>query len=340
MSRFGAAPGRGAAAGLVTVRELEQTVGQLRGASDRKLAQRLSEMRLTERLSQEKYLLLAEKAPGRRSREALLAISDVSQFLDLPPHQGAAEDVPGAAEQRRMVALTMSYANKTLRGLPDFLATRVTASYDDRPGFLRIARPEHALTDHLPLYLEDTTRIGVVYRDGGERNQSKSGQEIESKPVGMESRGEFGPILRLVLIDAARVGMLWGGWEQASPGKLAVFRFAVADGDSHYLVYQKRWGYHAEIAVDPADGSIRRLAIRADTKPTDAIVEADILVEYGSVEIGGAGYICPVKSIAFSTVVEGSEYVSGKQVRTRLNDVAFEEYRKLGSETRMLVDGP
>jgi VWFA-related protein len=50
--------------------------------------------------------------------------------------------------------------------------------------------------------------------------------------------------------------------------------------------------------LTPSDGSFLRLTLQADLKPSYPIAVADILVEYGPVEIGGKTYICPVKSVA------------------------------------------
>ncbi|HEY5213260.1 MAG TPA: hypothetical protein VIJ38_09585 [Acidobacteriaceae bacterium] len=50
-------------------------------------------------------------------------------------------------------------------------------------------------------------------------------------------------------------------------------------------------GYHGEISIDPKQGSILRLTVEADLTPSDPILMADIMVEYGPVEIGGSACI-------------------------------------------------
>jgi hypothetical protein len=90
------------------------------------------------------------------------------------------------------------------------------------------------------------------------------------------------------------------------------------------------------------------------------VLKADMMVEYGRVQIGGMSYICPTRSVAIvvadqqlqklsstGQVLRGGgtpQMMSGQQARresgstqTLLNDVAFEHYHLLRSETRMLT---
>jgi hypothetical protein len=59
-------------------------------------------------------------------------------------------------------------------------------------------------------------------------------------------------------------------------------------------------GHHGEITIDPATGAILRLYIEADLEPNLPMTRASTLVEYGTVDIGGKPYICPLKSISIS----------------------------------------
>jgi hypothetical protein len=55
-------------------------------------------------------------------------------------------------------------------------------------------------------------------------------------------------------------------------------------------------------------------------------LSAEILVEYGPVELGGKTYICPLKSVAFS-----QELVLGW-----LNHVVFDQYHVYHATARIL----
>jgi hypothetical protein len=175
--------------------------------------------------------------------------------------------------------------------------------------------------------------------------------------------GEFGPTLATVLMDATHGEVLWDHvtwdhWEQGARGLMAVFHYAVSDGASHYKVWfpdpvreiRRFPAYHGEIAVNPADGSILRVTMVAELKPSDPITKADLMVEYGPVEIGGMTYICPVKSVALSRAVVIHKQYSGLNPtvavytdvgppQTMVNDVTFEQYHLFRSETRILSGG-
>jgi hypothetical protein len=137
----------------------------------------------------------------------------------------------------------------------------------------------------------------------------------------------------------------------------AVFRFSVPQEQSHYdVAYQSPPGresiydlnrptaYHGEIAIDASTGTIFRLALVADIDPGLSVTRADIMVEYGPVEIGSKTYTCPVRSVSFSegrTVMVvrtliGMGDALGPPI-TRLNDVSFADYHIFRTEMRILT---
>jgi VWFA-related protein len=104
-------------------------------------------------------------------------------------------------------------------------------------------------------------------------------------------------------------------------------------------------GYRGEMAVDPVSGSILRISVMAALKPDSPVSRADILVEYGPVEIGGKTYNCPVKSVSVMTaqmVQQTERYAQPlahqmQPLKTMLNDVQFEQYHMFRAESRMLT---
>jgi hypothetical protein len=103
--------------------------------------------------------------------------------------------------------------------------------------------------------------------------------------------------------------------------------------------------YHGEFAIDPATGTILRLTAQADPAFGSSIMEADIMVQYGPVEIGGKTYICPLRSVSISLDATGfmsqlgglGISVHASQDTALLNDVTFGEYHLFGSSSRILV---
>ena len=305
--------------------------------------------------------------PGPDSRRSLVLLADVAAFLDPPAEEIPAAPAPDFAAQRRMIALTVDYASKTLHQLPNFFATRDTVRFEDTPqGF----RADTSEIPYQPLHPVGRSTDTVLYRDGNEVVDSRAAKGNKNQPAiqGLVTTGVFGPVLATVLVDAAQGKLAWSHWEQGAAGPLAVFSFAVPREKSHYevefccvaadngsyRVFQQFSGYHGEMAVDPANGAILRLTLEADLKPADKIVRSDILVEYGPVEIGGKTYICPVKSVSISdapalgsnafelqryrggALLEHDSHTAPMHLRAMLNDVVFEQYHLFRANARML----
>jgi len=83
----------------------------------------------------------------------------------------------------------------------------------------------------------------------------------------------------------------------------------------------------------------------ATLKPDSPVARADILVNYGPVDIGGKTYVCPVKSVSITTaqmVQQTERYAQPlanqmQPLKTMLNDVQFEQYQMFRSDARVLT---
>jgi len=346
----------------LTVDQLEQVLSTAQGKSDQKVADQLSELQLTERLSPARLAHGQAELPGPASRQCLLVLADVSAFLDLPPSEIPLKDTPDLAAQRQIVAEAVTYAEKTISNLPNFFATRNTTYFEDMPQGHRLGT---SLIPYQPLHLVGSSSQVVLYRDGREIVDSGANkhQRNDLESHGLITSGVFGPILGTVLVDATQGKLVWDHWEQSAGEPLAVFHFAIPKEKSHYQVqfcclpevqgtgiFQRFSGYHGEIAIDPTNGAIFRLTLQADLQRTDPLVRSNILVEYGPVEIGGKSYICPVKSVSImliSAQASAMERYPGampeqevtadpEQLRTLLNNVVFDQYHVFRAESRIL----
>ncbi len=342
-----------AAARSVTVSQLERTLASAHGKSDKRTAELLSSLTPTERIGAATFAHWQPLLPGPESRRELVILADQSAFLPPPLTEIPSLAPPSLEKQRQILALAVDYAAKSVHLLPNFLATRETLHFEDNPVRVRdLTRdPAGSFVPYEPLHAVNRTTAHVLYHDGNEVVEAAQSQDTNTqiKTHGLITWGEFGPILTTVLVDAANGTLAWRRWERSANGLVAVFHFAVPQEKSHYRVnllsdrkaLQEYSGYHGEIAVDPADGTIRSLLVQADLKPSDLIVRADLLVQYGPVAIGGKEYICPRKSVAVSVVPLSSPGDTSEQRRgplqTMLNDVAFEGYRVFRSEMRVLT---
>ena len=341
----------------VTVAQLEQILAASHTLPDSEFAARLSDLQLTERLSPVQRAHWLSALPGARTQRAFLGLADRSAFLDLPGAEILPTPAPDIPEQRRILSLTATYVSKAIPQLPHFYASRAIIHYEGEPGSTN--GPEQGG----PLHAMKISRTTIEYSDGQEIVQPGpvKTSKTRTSETGLKTWGAFGPVLGLVLVDAAENKLGWSHWEQGANGPLAVFHYSVPRERSHYEVrycciassygmennsFHVMTGYHGEIAVDPATGIIVRLTLQAELKPGDGdpISRADIAVEYGPVELGGVTYICPQHSVSISLArtVRESQDPSGHSFpvmgpeQMLLNHVDFDQYHLFRGETRIL----
>jgi VWFA-related protein len=353
----------------VTVAQLEQMLETARVSGDKQVAEKLSGVELTERMSSATLRSWSARLPGGRSRAALVAVADRSVFLALPP-----SEIPSTAQldwvaQQRTLSRTLEYLNKTMLKLPDFSATRTTIQYDEPerkdPQLWKTVAMDQSL------HATKTLNTTVLFRDGKEVTDAvpelawltpkiDPGKERKLGVQGrnLDIQGTFGPILAMAFAGAANIKskFVFSHWEQGTDTPLAVFRYAVPPEASEFqvgfccladpdgtIVFRKRTGYHGEIAIDPANGTILRLTVIADLEPRLPMLTSEIMVEYGPVMIGGKTYIGPTRSVSISrqrtvTILNewGESFGVYGRFETILNDVAFGQYHIFRSESRML----
>jgi len=351
----------GFAATRVTVEQLEHVLAAAHGKPDLKVAKQLSDLELSERLSAAKLSRWEADSPGPESRQALVALADLSVFLDPPAAEIPATATPDMDTQRKIMAQAVNYAVRTISKLPDFFATRDTIHFENTP-------PRQLDTGYRPLHPVARTSATLLYRNGKEvvDSQAEKGSLSQQAAPALTTSGVFGLILGTVLVDSSHGKLVWSRWEQAAAGAEAVFHYAVSREQSHYRVefccvpggpgngaFKQLSGYHGEIAVDPLNGAVLRLTLEADLQPADPLLRSDIVVEYGPVEIGGKTYICPIKSVSITVspalasdadamqryrgkLLDKDNRVAREHLQTLLNDVVFEQYHLFRADARIL----
>ena len=346
----------------IDCREFAQMITTAQGMSDADLAQKFTGVALTERVGDERLVELQKGLPGDASRRAVTVAADQSIFLPPPAEQIVADPAPSPAETRQMLVKIVNYVNTTVRQLPNLMATRFTDGFEDRPREEKLTSTGIESLDYLPMHWVGSLNMQVTYRDR---------QEVEDKGVKVEKKGngvgglmttgEFGPVLSTVVADALKGQITWARWEKSSYSTLAVFHYRVPEDKSNYRVqfccivegyasdgtpeqkvFNERSAYHGDIAFNPADGSIRMLTLQAELPSGGLVPSAGIAIEYAETEIGGHNYICPVRSVSIlkahdaqqSGAVSRSNYKG--EPKTFLNDVRFSNYRRFGSEMKVL----
>ncbi len=344
----------------ITVAQLEQVLTTARGKPDAEVAQQISDLELTERLSAEKISQLKAALPGQKAYQNLLILADESAFLDPPASETPATPAPDFAEQRRIMSLAIGYVTRAIPQLPNFFATRQTKYFEDTP----LVQKSTDSVPYQPLHFVRASSETVLYRNGQETVDAGPAKKTVAMQPGLNTRGVFGPILGTVLVDAARSKLAWSHWQSGSNGTVAVFSYEVPKEKSHYEVdycctptsemaldtmapFHQLSGYHGEITINPQDGTIVRLSVEANLTASDPITRAALVVEYGSVEIGGKNYICPLRSLSMS-VAQEVQFSQGRYPRplefamrplkTLLNEVAFEQYHMFRADMRVLPE--
>lgn len=366
------------AAKNVTVEQLSREIASSAKKKDGKIADHLYDLQLMERLSAQKLAALEAALPGPESRRALVALSDQAEFLDPPAAEIPNQPAPSIDQQRAIIAKAVDYAAATLHRLPDLFAREDTIRYEDSPPGLQIANSQSAsgtFVPYQPLHPVSRSVATVHYRDGQEVVQT-GGEAQGASPAGLTTTGEFGSIFSVVFGDLPKGKMAWSHWEQGAPAPVAVFRFEVPEAASHYQVqfccvggalFQEFSAYHGELTVDPSSGTILRLALIADLGRGKPINKAEVMVDYGPVEMGGKSYFCPTRSVSVTLApVQGTQqgggpvnlnqspmYMRGSPtvvnnngsgggdvpLQTMLNEVVFDQYHLFRADVQILTAG-
>lgn len=351
------------AADRVSVSQLETILAKAGAEQDNAFASRLASLELTERFSSERLEHWNPSLPGTRSQRALIGLADRSAFLTPPQDELPLTPAPDMQEQRRIMGLAARYVGKAIPQLPRFYAARRVTHFEDDPATARTG----GWSDTDSLRAIRISRTAVLYRDGEEVlepglfkvDAHTNETPAKQNEAGLRTWGTFGPILGLVLVDAAKNKLEFAHWEKTSTGNAAVFQYAVSKARSHYEVryccvassfgleskpFSEMSAYHGEITVDPATGVIERLSIEAELDGSAPISRAALVVEYGPVELGGSPYVCPTRSISISLAqtlrktqdATGRSWTVMGPQQLLLNDVSFSNYHLFRSDARVL----
>jgi hypothetical protein len=324
---------------------------------DAEIADRLNQVVLAEQLTAttlKRITLEVELEPKTAEQVELLAAG--SMFEAPPVAELPALPAPDAVMQAQMLKGAHDYVSSALHLLPDFLAVRVTRSFDNLP----IAADKKHAKPKIEMHFVQETRREIAVRDGREESIPADGNggsaSLRRRPEGFSTWGEFGAILATVLEDSFNGSVSWSRWQTGEDGKaVAVFQYVIPRSASHdavdFCCYSKadddpatysfhdRPGYHGEIWVDPASGEIDRITLEAELNGDDEVTTSRVAVQYGSVEIAGKRYVCPFRSVAVSEVHNRAmEKIDGTGLERHVNLVQFVDYHKFGSTARVVTN--
>jgi VWFA-related protein len=257
-----------------------------------------------------------ELAAGDLHAPGQLAISALTNPIPPP----TPEEVASIISDARMRAV--SYGDS----LPNFLCVEVTDRSEDSTG---TGRWKHRDTIAELLQVRDKIETRTMLEVNG---RAVTGVDRETMK-GMFSAGEFGGVLRGVFQPSSKADFQWKETDSLGGGTVQVFGFRVAKENSAWGIsaasgLQVLPAYHGLVFIDNSTHGVRRITLVADDLPKDFSVHAmSIAVDYDYISINGHDYLLPVSAEASKR-----EF---KRLAT-LNTIEFRNYRRFGSNVRML----
>jgi VWFA-related protein len=245
-----------------------------------------------------------------------LAITTSSKLI--PP--------PTPEEAQTLISDARGRALGYKSGLPNFMCIEVT----DRS----LDPTARGLWKH-----KDTITELMRYRD---KSESRSVMEVNGKPAdsmnandlkGTQSTGEFGGVLDAVFDPSAKAEFQWKETDTLGNGTVQVFDYHVAKENSSFSVrgsngLEPTVSFHGKVYIDTATRSVRRISLSADDFPKDFPTHAStVSVDYDYVSINSHDYLMPIT--AEISTLEGRHFAT-------LNTVAFRDYRRFGSNVKVL----
>lgn len=357
----------------LTVDQLDQLLQQMHGQADATVARQITGVKLTERAGAAWVAQWEAKLSGDRSREALMVIADVSAFLPPPAADLPASPAPDAQTQQQILARCRDYVKQRIPKLPDYLALRTTTSFEfaseqsldsqlminsvlqskpEQKAHYQALGPAKASDAEESQYFWLGSLVQeVTYRGGVEVVDAPAGANGSRQSPGnlLTTKGEFGSVLEVIVVDFVEGQLTWDHWERGAEGALAVFHYAVPSERSHYVVnygdgQDEFPAYHGEVAIDPESGAVWRITLLSISSTSGVFGESSMQVEFAPTAIGGVSYICPAHSVAMMRFFDAIEY--GNVAHTpvpyqiSINDVAFTNYHQFRSQAHIVSGAP
>jgi hypothetical protein len=298
---------------------------------DKKVAQYLKQVTLTQRLDDSTLTELQAAGIGPRTTEALIVLRDLSRSLIPAPAPDASApkatlEPPPPSEQRRALADAREYALNYIRRLPDFLCTQVTRRYID-PSGLEFWQRDDVITARLSFF-EQKENYQVVL--------------VNSRPVdvpmerlgGAISVGEFGSMMKELFDPEVQAQFEWTKWATLRGRRMHVYAYRVPLAKSKLTIGYERThhitvGYRGFVYIDRDTRTVARITQEGEAIPASfPIQQVSRILDYDLIPIGEAQFMLPMK---FTTRMRQAKLLVK-------NEVEFRMYRKFGAEAVIKFD--
>jgi hypothetical protein len=346
--------------------------------TDDSMVRIFGDLELTEQLDNaERGQMDAKLHLGPKTTLALQLLADQSAFLDPPASERPVTAVPDPTTQQHILNAARAYATHTMAALPDLMATRSSFRFDNSEQILGENEwPIHAGLHLVGSSTREVTMRNShdPPEPAQKSNATPASYQREQPDPGLQLSGEFGAPLPLILVDIDKGKLSFSHWEQTPAGAVAVYRYSVPKSASHYNVdycclvdkagvalrqgrrggggapppatlqddlanhFHKLPAYHGSLAIDPVSGAILRITVQAELDIDGPVTRADILVEYGPVLIADRKFICPLRSLALTQGLAGTNATLGIPPDMQINEASFTNYHRLGSSIRIIPE--
>ena len=272
--------------------------------------------------------LSADSAPAPDTTDSRLveaASTANSQFVITSPTEAVAP--PSDAEIQGMIEGARQRALAWSNSLQNFSCVEITSHSVDATG--------HGDWKH-----KDTLVELMRYVDHGESRATLmlNGERSSAKPDQLQfahSAGEFGAMFKILFNPSAKTDFTWQRSAFIDGQPVEVFAFKVARANSGFDLADRsltvlRAGFHGLLFLDPATLSVRRISIDADDIPSALLIRASsISIDYAWIAMQDHDFLLPVRGA-----------VSLQETRRRpvLNEFEFRDFRRFGSDSRVLSD--
>ena len=239
---------------------------------------------------------------------------------------------PAQAELDSILADATKYAIDYSDSLPNFMCEQVTIRSTDKSGNGAWKRRDK-ITELLTFVEHEERRTSLTE----ELNGLKSQQENEASSRGMSSSGEFGTVLKGIFQPASKASFQWKETGVLGDETVQVFDYRVARQNSTFALQEKSTvqvvvvGFHGQVYIDSETRRVRRVTQVVDDVPEKFPIRAgSVSVDYDYVSINDHDYLMPVSAQIMTS--QGRRNLS-------LNEIEFRNFRRFGSNARVLTPG-
>lgn len=361
----------------ITVEKLDTFLSDTRhqAKSDEYIATKLKDMQLIEQLTTPRFNSFVQYQPGPLTISQLRILAVDSSQLPPPPSDLPSDPAPDHATQAAIMARALDYVMHQYAHLPKLTADKQTIRFQNGIDHIHtnssttsnFSGGDPGMNAENPYLLMLGAHTTTALSENGIEIPPPVKQKDPAGQNGQISQGGPGPVLGVILVDAAKGDLAFLRWEMVNDRKVAVFSFSVNKKISHYKVsyccfpvmeniggagsinaspnmpsmmaqpggtntnfksFSANPGYHGLIFVDPDSGTIVRLITKADLKSTDPVQQEDVRIDYGPAEIDGTRFIVPVASTILTQVAPNGDAYVKYTLRRTLFDVTYQNYRK------------